>query len=171
MLDHKNGFMENIVNEEERIIGFIPEMKKKTGLFSSTIYTLVVTNTRILFVQLAPARAKEVAQQAIQQAKAEGKGYFHRSMEAMMSRRRIMEVYRSMKPEEILHETRGNFYIENQSIQKVKITSDSGYLDESYKDGKSTMVITTNIEKIKLKTTNLDVKAVKEMLNRGAIST
>jgi len=39
----------------EVVIGVIPSAKTKTGMFSSTVYTLVVTNYRFLFAKMTSA--------------------------------------------------------------------------------------------------------------------
>jgi hypothetical protein len=59
----------------ETVVGVIPNARVKTGLFSSTTYTLVVTDRRLLLAEQTSDLAKRRAVEAKEAAKSAGRGF------------------------------------------------------------------------------------------------
>jgi hypothetical protein len=82
-------------------------------------FVLVLTNMRILFAQQTGDLLKENAQQAKENAKQSGKGFFGQwgAMLGSGSSQRYLQ----MQPQEILNETPGNYFVANNQIRSVRI--------------------------------------------------
>lgn len=154
---------------EETVLGVVPHMKLKTGLFSSKEFTLVVTNQRVIFASLSKEMVKQAHQEAVEKSKAENKGYWERSMMGYAAVNQISAAYESMHPEEIIGEHPDNFFVPGQYIKKVTFKLGDNRMGESSNRGTDTMVITTHSEKLKLTTHGLNVKDVKDLFYRAAI--
>ena len=133
----------------ERIVGVIPAIRRKTGLFSSKTYSLVVTDRRILFAEVTQQMATQAAKDAAEEAKAEGKGFFGRAAQTALSGHRIYQKYWQMAPEAILAETPGNYAVELRDIVSVQVHA--GMWDEVHgQHDQDEMRIKTHREKMKL---------------------
>ena len=84
-------------------------------------YAGVVTNQRLIFAQLTSEMINAAAQQARDQAKAEGKGFFGQWADQLKNTFGFTSRYLTMQPEAILAETPGNFAIPNNTITEIKI--------------------------------------------------
>ncbi len=60
--------------DAETVVGVISQAKRKTGLFSSATYALVVTDRRLLLAEQTGEVAKRQAAEARERAQADGKG-------------------------------------------------------------------------------------------------
>ncbi len=133
----------------ERIVGVIPAIRRKTGLFSSKTYNLVVTDRRILFAELTQQMATQAAKDAAEEAKAQGKGFFARAAQTALSGHRIYQKYWQMAPDAILAETPGNYAVELRDIVSVQVHA--GMWDEVHgRHDQDEMRIKTHREKMKL---------------------
>jgi hypothetical protein len=133
----------------ERIVGVIPAIQRKTGLFSSKTYNLVVTDRRILFAELTQQMATQAAKDAAEEAKAQGKGFFARAAQTALSGQRIYQKYWQMAPEAILAETPENYFVELGDIVSVRVRA--GMWDEVQgRHDRDEMRIKTHREKMKL---------------------
>lgn len=133
----------------EQIVGIIPGIRRKTGLFSSKIYSLVITERRIVFAEMTSQMVNQAAKDAVAEAKEQGKGFFGRALDTMKSTQRIYQKYWQMKPEEILAETPGNYILELRDIASVKIRHGM-YHEEQGQYDKDELHIKTTRERIKL---------------------
>jgi len=139
----------------EEVLDFIPALKKKTGLFSSKTYTLVVTNRRLIFAELTNKMLDEAAAESREAYKeaTKGKGWLARLRyglgEALSSDQRIYNRYYSLTGEQILRENPANFAPNNDEVKKVRINM---YRDVThpYSKGSDEMMIQTTRGKIKL---------------------
>jgi hypothetical protein len=106
----------------ERVVGVIGRFTRASGFMGvkQKLYTLVVTDRRVIFAELTKERMKRLSQEAEAQAQAEGKGFFGRASAQMHSRDGVAEAYWSMSPDEALRETPTNFAIDRSDIKKVK---------------------------------------------------
>lgn len=134
--------------ESEEIVGVIPAVRRKTGVFSSKTYSLVATNRRLIFAELTNKMLKQAAEDAIRESKEQGKGFFARTAATATSSQRIYNRYRQMTPEEILEETPGNYAIEYRDISSIKIRHGM-FREEQGQYDNDEMHIKTNREKIK----------------------
>lgn len=131
----------------EELLGFIPALKKKTGLFRTKTYTLVVTNRRLIFAELTNKMMQAAVAEANEASK--GKGMLARMKEAATSQQRIYSRYYNLTAEEILRENPENFALNNDEVKKVRMHIGDFYADQGNKQS-DTMVIQTTREKIKL---------------------
>lgn len=92
---------------------------KSLGRYDS--YAGVVTSQRIIFAQLTQVMINQAAQQARDQAKADGKGFFGAWGDQLKATFGYIKKYQNMPPDAILAETPGNFAIYNSTISEVKI--------------------------------------------------
>lgn len=103
----------------EKVVIAFPVSYKK-GIFSQKGYTIVITQSRVIFAEYTNKMAKEAAEIAAKEAKEQGKGFFGKMMSTMGSAFNYYRKYFSMNPEDIIRETPDNFFIYNSSIEKIK---------------------------------------------------
>jgi hypothetical protein len=116
---------ENIVT----IIG--PLNKPKLMGFANDSFTLIVTKDQSIFAKLTSEIMKKVAEEAKQQAKKDGKGFFGQWGSQIAGGMNYSQRYLSMEPEEILKENPANFSIPNSVINLIEVK----YRDNSDDDG------------------------------------
>lgn len=92
---------------------------KSLGRYDS--YTGVVTSQRMIFAQMTGDMVKQAVQQARDQAKAEGKGFFGQWQEQLRASFGYVQRYLTMPPSAILSETPGNYAVDNNTVHEVKI--------------------------------------------------
>jgi hypothetical protein len=153
----------------EQIAGIIPAIRRKTGLFSSKTYSLVVTDRRILFAEITQQMATQAAKDAAEEAKAQGKGFFARAAQTALSGYRIYQKYWQMAPEAILAETPGNYAVELRDIVSVRVRA--GMWDEVHdRQNQDEMHIKTHREKMKLTFVQGSARDAKKLL-QGLLGT
>jgi hypothetical protein len=104
----------------ESVVGVMLLRKPKSlGRYDS--FTGVVTNQRFIFAQMTGEMVKAAVQQARDQAKAEGRGFWGQWEEQLKASFSYTQRYLNMDPSAILSETPGNFEIENGAINEVKL--------------------------------------------------
>ncbi len=81
----------------------------------------VVTTQRLIVAQLTKEMLNAASQQALDQAKAEGKGFWGQWGDQLRSTFGYTKRYLSMPPQAILAETPGNFAIPNNSISQIDV--------------------------------------------------
>lgn len=153
----------------ELIIGIIPAMRRKTGVLSSQTYTLVVTNRRLIFATLTADALRQAAADAAREAKEQGKGFWGRTKDTMMSQQRIYQAYMNSHPEAILVENAGNYALENSTIDTVFIKSGRFDQDSNRQDDDE-LHIKTASGKIKLFTQSLHYKETKGILEQAGLN-
>lgn len=104
----------------EGIVGVIVLRKHKSlGRYDS--YTGVVTTQRFIFAQMTSAMLTEAVQQARDQAKSDGKGFWGQWSDQLKASFGYAKRYLNMAPEAILAETPGNFQVYNNMINELKL--------------------------------------------------
>ena len=109
----------------ERVVGYIPAVRMKTGLFGSKAYTLVFTDRRLLFAELTDRVLTRLVTDARAAAKASGGGFMGQwgaQLEAAASAGRQ---YLAMTPEAILAETPGNLAVTPAEVRRLEIRRES----------------------------------------------
>ena len=104
----------------ELVIGAII-LKRPKSLGRWDIYTGVLTNQRLIFAQMTSEMMKAAVQQARDQAKAEGKGFFGQWADQLKGTYSFSQRYLSMQPSAVLAETPGNFSLDNNAINEIKL--------------------------------------------------
>jgi hypothetical protein len=92
---------------------------KSLGRYDS--YAGVLTTQRMIFAQLTADMINQAAQQARDQAKAQGKGFFGAWGDQLKATFGYIKKYQNIPPDAIIAETPGNFAIYNSTIQEVKV--------------------------------------------------
>jgi hypothetical protein len=105
---------------QEPIVGVIL-LRKEKSLGRSDTFTGVLTSQRLIFAQMTSEMLKAAAQQARDQAKAEGKGFFGQWGDQLKATYGYARKYLTMAPQAILAETPGNFELGNSTISEIKI--------------------------------------------------
>jgi hypothetical protein len=114
----------------EETVGVILFRKNKSlGRYDS--FAGVVTSQRLIIAQLTSEMVTAAAQQARDEAKAEGKGFFGQWANQLKNTFGFTNRYLTMAPEAILAETPGNFALNNNAINEVKIHQ-KGQHDDNY---------------------------------------
>ncbi len=107
----------------ETMAALIPLVRKPKSFGRSDTYTLIVTDSRMVFAELTGDMMKQAAADAQRQGKEEGKGFFARWGDQIKACMTFSERYRHMTPDEALQENPGNFAIQNSSVKKIKVSS------------------------------------------------
>lgn len=101
----------------ERVVDVIGMVTKKTGLFSSELYHLVITDQRLVFALQTKETQNQDVKNAREQAKQAGKGFFGQVGAQMATR--SGEKYLSLAPNLILAETPQNFAVNLNEVVKI----------------------------------------------------
>jgi hypothetical protein len=104
----------------ERAIGAIL-LKKPKSMGRWDTYAAVITTRKMIFAQITKDIVKRAIEEARQKAKAEGKGFLGQWSAQLGASFNYARRYLNMEPSDILSETPGNFYIENDAIREIKI--------------------------------------------------
>jgi len=116
----------------EKLVGLIPLVRKPKSFGRSDTYTLILTESRMVFALLTADMMKQAAAEAQRKGKEEGKGFFARWGDQLKACSAFADRYRQMAPEAALNETRGNFALPNSSVRKIKVGSKDDDDDGSY---------------------------------------
>lgn len=92
---------------------------KSLGRYDS--FAGVVTTQRMILAQLTAEMINQASQQARDQAKAEGKGFFGAWGDQLKATFGYIKKYLNIPPEVIIAETPGNFAIYNSTISEIKV--------------------------------------------------
>lgn len=112
----------------EAVIGVIM-LKKPKSFGRADACTGVLTNQRFIFAQLTSEMFTAAAQQARDQAKAEGKGFFGQWGDQLKATFAYGQRYLRMQPDAIIAETPGNFALYNNTISEIGL-SDKYYRED-----------------------------------------
>jgi hypothetical protein len=104
----------------EITIGAIP-LRKSKSLGRYDAFTGVLTSRRIIIASMTNDMMKDAIQQARDQAKAQGKGFWGQWSDQLKAGVGHTRNYLTMDPSAILSETPGNFGISNDIIAEVKL--------------------------------------------------
>jgi hypothetical protein len=81
----------------------------------------VVTTERLIFAQLTADMINQAAQQAREQAKADGKGFFGAWGDQLKATFGYIKKYQNIPPDAIIAETPGNFAIYNSTVNEISV--------------------------------------------------
>lgn len=116
----------------ERIAAVVPLVRKPKSFGRSDTYTLVVTDSRMVFAELTADMMKQAVVEAQRKGKEEGKGFLARWGDQIKACMTFSERYWSMTPDEALLENPKNYSIANPTVKKiwVKAKNDSNGPDD-----------------------------------------
>ncbi len=104
----------------ETILGVIL-LRKPKSLGRYDTFAGVLTTSRMIFAQITKEMLNEAARLAKEQAKAEGKGFWGQWASQLNATLNYIQKYLKMEPAAILNETPGNFALNNDSINEIKL--------------------------------------------------
>lgn len=95
-------------------------LRRMKSLGRYDTYAGAVTTERLIFAQLTADMINQASKQAVEQAKAEGKGFFGAWGDQLKATFGYTKKYLTMPPQAILSETPGNFALYNNTISEIK---------------------------------------------------
>ncbi len=149
--------------ENEQVVGVIPNVSLKKGLFRSELFTLVVTSRRLIAAKWSKQIYKQEVDERKQEARREGKGKLKQLFAGAGTMISFADRYLSMNPDEILGETEGSFAIEPRMVQKIKFKA--GYFDQNdNSETLSSLLLVTTGGKLKFSFKSNHDAAVQKLL-------
>jgi hypothetical protein len=106
----------------EQILGTIPEARTRTGIFSSDMYVLVVTDRRLIGAKVTGDLLKRIIADARAEAKAAGGGFFRQWAAQIGASASLNQRYARLAPEAILAETPGNWDLYPAQVRAIHIS-------------------------------------------------
>jgi hypothetical protein len=101
----------------EQLLGIIPSVSRKKGLFNFETFNIVVTDKRMVFALMTNDMIKEAAKQAGKDG-----GFFNSLANAMTIGYTYYKKYSDVPPDTVLNETPGNFSIDLNKIKKMRLS-------------------------------------------------
>jgi predicted amidophosphoribosyltransferase len=122
----------------EEVMGVIANARKVKFLGASwDTWNIVITNRRMIMVQMTQAMLNAAIAEAQAQAKAEGKGFFGIMKDQLSAQFRFAVRYETMNPDMALAETPGNLSVENARITAINMKlRDTGSAEIEYTEFK-----------------------------------
>ncbi len=107
----------------ESPVAVIPNVSLKSGFMGMKrkMFTLVLTDKRIIFAETTSAMLKQSVADARDQAKSDGKGFFGQWGAQLSAYSALAEGYLAMDPNAALSENPDNFALEESAIDKIKL--------------------------------------------------
>lgn len=105
----------------EAVLGVLPILQRRKGLFGSESFAVVLTSHRLIFALVTNQMLQEAAAEAKQQARQQGKGFLSQWGAVMTSGLRFAQRYLHMAPNAILAEHSENFYFLHNQVQQVRL--------------------------------------------------
>jgi len=102
---------------EEQVMGVIPNVS--SGILGQKMYNLVVTDRRLVVVQLTSSMIKEEVKRVTEELKEQGAGRLKRMGATMTAGINLYRRYFSMPVADIFAETNGNFSIGQNQVKKI----------------------------------------------------
>lgn len=106
----------------ERVLAIVPNANLRAGFMGvkRVAYTLVLTDTRVIFARLTNEMLKQAVADARDDAKTAGKGFFGQWGAQMQAAFTYAQRYLSMDPAAALAETAENFAVDRHALSKIK---------------------------------------------------
>jgi hypothetical protein len=127
-------------------------------------YNMIVTPSRLVFAYVSPQLQKAAVQQAREQAKQQGKGFFGQWGAQLAWLGVLHDQYRRMSMQAVLSQYPGSFVLERHQIQKVR------YRDHYDQDSGNTtreIILRTVGGKYRFKLLTGNVREVKKLLRQA----
>jgi hypothetical protein len=105
----------------EAVMGILPILQRRKGLFGAESFAVVLTNHRLIFAMVTSQMLQDAAAEAKQQARQQGKGFLSQWGAVMSSGFRFAQRYLQMQPNAILAEHGENFYFLHDQVQQVRL--------------------------------------------------
>lgn len=131
----------------EHVVSIIGMVTRKTGLFSSELFHMVITDKRLIFALQTKEMQSEDVKKAKDEAKQKG-GNFLKQIGAQMSTR-SGDKYMGTSPDQILMENPKNFAVDLNQV--VKVSTFHGDFEDNSPDS---LEIKTTTQKLKFNISN-----------------
>jgi hypothetical protein len=148
------------------VIGNLTQLGGFMGMKAKT-YSLIITDWRVIFAELTKERITAMVNQARDEAKADGKGFFGQWGAQLGTSFNYHEVYWQMLPDAALAETPGNFAIDRREIRSVKFKA--GMADDDGHSSPDQLIIKTTSGKHTLQV-NGSLGAVRDAFRNAGIA-
>jgi hypothetical protein len=132
----------------EQTLGVIPNLIRKTSVFSQASFCGIVTNRRIIFAQVTNEMLKQESQRRRAEGKSKGEGWLSAAIDGMTVGYDYYKRYLDMPLANALNETPGNFSIDLSSLNAVRASRGARHMQknrfggtaDSWDNGKLEMV-------------------------------
>ncbi len=136
----------------EAVLGVIPLASWRQGMLGlgSFSCTVIVTSRRLIIAELTAAIRQQAAQQAMEQAKAQGQGWRGRAAAVWQSDLGYADRYRHQSPDSILAESPRNVAIERSALRGIRLDNPNAFRstdDQRATNTQRRMILTTEREK------------------------
>lgn len=130
-----------VQQSNEPVVGVIwnARIVKMFG-FSTITYTIAITPRRMIIAQLTGALLTAAGKEAVETAKAQGKGVFDTWKDQLAAHFQYSQRYFNMTPDQILAETPGNRAIDNAQISAIRMKVE-GMVSSNIPEGQFKMII------------------------------
>lgn len=105
----------------EVVLGVLPALQRRKGLFGAQLFTPIVTSHRLVFALLTSQMQQAAAAEARQDSQQQGKGFLRQWGAMLTSGSRLGQRYLSMPVNAILAENSDNFYLVHDQVQQVRL--------------------------------------------------
>ena len=124
-------------------------------------YTMIVTPSRLVFAHVSPQLQKAAVQQAREQAKQQGKGFFGQWGAQLAWMDVLRDQYRRMSMDAVLSQYPGSFVIPRHQIQRVRFKD---HYDQDSGNTTREIILRTAGGKLRFKLLAGNMRAVKKLL-------
>ena len=146
----------------EQILGIVPVGKRKGMLgMRQDSYTMIVTPSRLVFAHVSPQLQKAAVQQAREQAKQQGKGFFGQWGAQLAWMDVLRDQYRRMSMDAVLSQYPGSFVIPRHQIQRVRFKD---HYDQDSGNTTREIILRTAGGKLRFKLLAGNMREVKKLL-------
>lgn len=152
----------------ERTLAVIGRLTRVSGFMGvrQKVYSLILTDRRLIFAELSKDRIAALTGQARDQAKDNGKGLWGQWGAQRRALGGYDETYWQLTPDEALAESPSNFAVDRADIKKVKFKT--GMVDDE-RSTPDQVTIKTTTDKYKL-TVNGSLSSAKEAFRAAGIA-
>jgi hypothetical protein len=144
----------------EQILGIIPNLQRKRGMFAYDAVVLVVTTQRLILAVLTADMLKQAAADATREAREQGKGFLATTWATMTSGMSYHRRYFEMTPDRILAENRQNSMIPLAQVINVRFRNRTGANDPD------DLILNCTGGRVTLTQRNLNIRETRALLGR-----
>jgi hypothetical protein len=130
-----SGFSAPANPSGEPTLGVVPNLIRKTGVFSQASFCCIVTNRRLIFVQITNEMMKQESQRRYAEGKAKGEGWLSAAFDGMTVGYDYFKRYQDMPLNNALNETPGNFALDLSALNAVRVSRGTRHMQKNRMGG------------------------------------
>jgi hypothetical protein len=153
----------------EPLRNLISGLSISKGFMRFDNFNLIITDYRSIFAKITQQIMNEAVKAARDNAQAQGKGFWGKWGAQLNMANNYWARYKGMTPDQILLETQGNFAIENQLIQKIKVKDECDNDDDGGSKTQYEIEFETVTGKFKFKTAFDPKKQLIQIFGAGLV--